>query len=77
MVLSDTKLPQVMCLCRWVTDLIVDTADRTADGRIVSSLEGGYHLLALAPSVIVHLEWFVQRKIINTQVHPIASFRIA
>jgi acetoin utilization deacetylase AcuC-like enzyme len=44
------------CDYRWVTDLIVDAAHRTASGRIVSTLEGGYHLCALASSVIAHLE---------------------
>ena len=39
----------------WVTDLIVDAAERHAQGRIVSVLEGGYDLEALARSVAVHL----------------------
>ena len=40
----------------WVTGLITDVADRHADGRIVSMLEGGYHLGALSRSVAVHIE---------------------
>jgi len=40
----------------WVTSLIVDAAASTADGRIVSALEGGYDLGALARSVQAHLE---------------------
>ena len=41
---------------RWVTDLIVNAADQYCDGRVVSALEGGYDLGALARSVHVHLE---------------------
>jgi len=33
----------------------VDLAHRHAQGRIVSCLEGGYHLSALARSVAAHL----------------------
>ena len=40
----------------WVTDFIVDAANRHADGRIVSVLEGGYDLAALGRSVAAHLE---------------------
>lgn len=39
-----------------MTELIVDFANRHADGRIVSALEGGYDLAALAASVHVHIE---------------------
>ncbi|MDE0660196.1 MAG: histone deacetylase family protein [Gammaproteobacteria bacterium] len=39
----------------WVTGLITDAADRHAEGRVVSVLEGGYDLEALARSVAVHL----------------------
>ncbi|MEM1432981.1 MAG: histone deacetylase family protein [Pseudomonadota bacterium] len=41
---------------RWITELIVDQAEEYAHGRIVSTLEGGYHLEALAASVLEHLE---------------------
>jgi acetoin utilization deacetylase AcuC-like enzyme len=41
---------------RWVTELIADVAARHANGRIVSVLEGGYDLDALARSVDVHLQ---------------------
>lgn len=41
---------------RWVTELIVDQANLHAKGRIVSTLEGGYDLRALAASVQVHVE---------------------
>ena len=39
----------------WVTGLIVDAAERHSEGRIVSVLEGGYDLAALARSVAAHL----------------------
>jgi acetoin utilization deacetylase AcuC-like enzyme len=39
----------------WMTRKIKDVADRHAGGRIVSCLEGGYALSALARSVAVHL----------------------
>ena len=39
----------------WVTQRIVDVARRHAGGRIVSCLEGGYDLSALARSVTAHL----------------------
>ena len=40
----------------WVTGLIKNLAGRYSKGRIVSTLEGGYDLKALAASVHVHLE---------------------
>jgi len=40
---------------QWITERIKGVADRHAEGRIVSCLEGGYHLDALARSVAVHL----------------------
>ena len=39
----------------WMTERIKDVADRHAQGRIVSCLEGGYNLGALARSVAAHL----------------------
>jgi acetoin utilization deacetylase AcuC-like enzyme len=39
----------------WITQRIKDVARRHAKGRIVSCLEGGYHLGALARSVAAHL----------------------
>jgi acetoin utilization deacetylase AcuC-like enzyme len=39
----------------WITRLLVDAAERHAGGRLVSCLEGGYHLGALARSVAAHL----------------------
>jgi acetoin utilization deacetylase AcuC-like enzyme len=39
----------------WITELIVEQADKFAGGRVVSMLEGGYDLDALARSVKMHL----------------------
>jgi acetoin utilization deacetylase AcuC-like enzyme len=39
----------------WITLKLLDVARRHAQGRLVSCLEGGYHLGALARSVGVHL----------------------
>ena len=39
----------------WITSRIRDVANRHAKGRIVSLLEGGYHLDALARSVEAHV----------------------
>jgi len=39
----------------WITQRMVDLAERHAQGRIVSCLEGGYNLGALARSVAAHL----------------------
>jgi acetoin utilization deacetylase AcuC-like enzyme len=41
---------------RWVTQFIVSIANQYAQGRVVSTLEGGYDLDALARSVTAHLE---------------------
>jgi acetoin utilization deacetylase AcuC-like enzyme len=40
----------------WVTERLADLAKRHAGGRIVSMLEGGYDLTALARSVAVHVK---------------------
>jgi len=39
----------------WITQRMKDMAARYSQGRIVSCLEGGYHLSALARSVEAHL----------------------
>ena len=41
--------------CAWLTARILDAAHRHAKGRIISILEGGYALYALAQSVGVHV----------------------
>lgn len=38
----------------WITEALVDIAKRYAGGRIVSSLEGGYNLTALADCAAAH-----------------------
>jgi len=39
----------------WITRRLMEVAERHAGGRLVSCLEGGYHLSALARSVAAHL----------------------
>ena len=40
---------------RWVTEQILDVADRHAKGRVVSTLEGGYNVEALARCAVQHV----------------------
>lgn len=40
----------------WITERLLRLADRHAGGRLVSSLEGGYDLVALAASARAHVE---------------------
>jgi acetoin utilization deacetylase AcuC-like enzyme len=40
----------------WVTERLMEVARETAQGRIVSMLEGGYSLSALARSVAAHIK---------------------
>ncbi|MEO7057495.1 MAG: histone deacetylase family protein [Caldimonas sp.] len=44
----------------WITEKIVALAEKHAKGRIVSCLEGGYNLSALARSVAAHLRVLVK-----------------
>jgi acetoin utilization deacetylase AcuC-like enzyme len=39
----------------WITDRLLHVADATAKGRVVSVLEGGYDLTALAASAALHV----------------------
>jgi acetoin utilization deacetylase AcuC-like enzyme len=39
----------------WITEQVAAVAQRHAQGRIVSCLEGGYNLSALGRSVVAHL----------------------
>ena len=41
---------------RWMTERMLEVADQHAGGRLVSLLEGGYDLQALAECVAVHVE---------------------
>ena len=42
-----------------LTDIVADIAKRHAGGRLLSSLEGGYNLTALAASVDRHIQAFL------------------
>jgi acetoin utilization deacetylase AcuC-like enzyme len=46
---------------RWITERLLEVADRHAQGRVVSTLEGGYNVDALGRCVVQHvgamLEW--------------------
>jgi acetoin utilization deacetylase AcuC-like enzyme len=46
---------------RWVTERLVEVADRHAEGRVVSTLEGGYNVTALGRCVVEHLGVLVER----------------
>ena len=39
----------------WVTQKLMEVADRRCDGRVVSLLEGGYDLEGLSKSVAAHV----------------------
>ncbi len=45
----------------WATEAICDVADAACDGRVVSTLEGGYDLDGLADSVCAHLHVLMRR----------------
>jgi acetoin utilization deacetylase AcuC-like enzyme len=45
----------------WLTEELLAIADRHAQGRIVSALEGGYDLEALAESAVAHVRALMQR----------------
>lgn len=40
----------------WATDQLITVAETYAEGRVVSTLEGGYNLTALADSVAAHVK---------------------
>jgi acetoin utilization deacetylase AcuC-like enzyme len=44
----------------WATELLAENARRHANGRVVSMLEGGYNLTALARSVAVHVKTLME-----------------
>jgi acetoin utilization deacetylase AcuC-like enzyme len=41
---------------QWITEMLVEIAEKTAQGRIVSALEGGYALNAMARSAALHIK---------------------
>ncbi len=45
----------------WVTERLCDVAEDTCDGRVVSTLEGGYDLDALATSAAAHVRVLMER----------------
>jgi acetoin utilization deacetylase AcuC-like enzyme len=45
----------------WVTEQLCEVANRHCGGRIVSTLEGGYDLSALAASVAAHVRVLMER----------------
>lgn len=45
----------------WATQALCDVADTHCEGRVVSTLEGGYDLDALAASTRAHLEVLIER----------------
>ena len=45
----------------WATEALCDVADTHCQGRVVSTLEGGYDLDALAASTRAHLEVLIKR----------------
>lgn len=45
----------------WLTRQICDLADECCDGRVVSTLEGGYDLTALGQSVAAHVAVLMER----------------
>ena len=46
---------------RWVTEAICDVAEAHSGGRVVSTLEGGYDLEALAESAAAHVNVLMER----------------
>jgi len=46
---------------RWITEKLVQVADRHAGGRVVSTLEGGYNVQALGRCVVEHVGVLVAR----------------
>ena len=47
----------------WITDKLKAIADRHAEGRIVSALEGGYNLSALGRSVATHIDRLIGHRV--------------
>ena len=47
---------------RWVTERLVEVADRHASGRVVSTLEGCYNVDALGRCVVEHVSVLANRK---------------
>ena len=52
----------------WMTQRALEIADQHADGRLISVLEGGYNLDALADSICVHLGGLLGKE--NSEMAP-------
>ena len=52
----------------WMTQRIMEKADMYAEGRIISALEGGYHLQMLAECMSEHLQVLAGQKIYQEYV---------
>jgi acetoin utilization deacetylase AcuC-like enzyme len=50
---------------RWATEKLMDVADRHCAGRVVSTLEGGYDLDALARSAAIHVRALMVHKTLS------------
>ena len=46
---------------RWLTQELMDIADSYCEGSVISALEGGYNLNALAASVAIHVKTLMGR----------------
>lgn len=56
---KDDPLASIMLVeddFKWITEELMTLADSCCKGRIISALEGGYHLKALAASVAIHVK---------------------
>jgi acetoin utilization deacetylase AcuC-like enzyme len=56
---KDDPLASIMLVeddFRWITQELMSIADNCCKGRIISALEGGYNLKALAASVAIHVK---------------------
>lgn len=56
---KDDPLASIMLVeddYRWITQELMDIAECCCGGRIISALEGGYNLKALAASVAIHVK---------------------
>jgi len=52
----------------WMTDELVGVAARHCGGKLVSLLEGGYHLDALAESVVLHVQRLLSASLASAPV---------
>jgi len=63
-----------------MTAIVMEIADRTCEGRIVSVLEGGYNLKAIARSIAAHINVFRGKAVseaLPVPVHTLTTYSIA